>query len=70
MGGMKEEVKYPDQLMVSKTSVRFTAEDKRIGIERTELMYACEEAERLGAPYLVKVRVGWRGQIIEMVFSS
>lgn len=67
---MKEEVKYPDQLMVTKTTVRFHAEDKRIGIERTELAYACEEAERQGAPYLVKTRVGWRGQIIELVFSS
>jgi hypothetical protein len=67
---MKEEVKYPDQLMVSKTVVRFTAEDKRLGLERSEVMYACEEAERQGAPFLVKTRTGFRGQILEMVFSS
>lgn len=55
---------------ISKTTLRITAENKTIGIERTEVMQACEEAEKQGTPYLVKTRVGWRGQIIEMVFSS
>lgn len=55
---------------VGKTTLRLTPDDKGVGLTREDLLSACEEAARQGTPNLVKVRVGWRGQIIEMVFSS